>query len=296
MKCYFRCLVLILPLFALVWSGCGTDKNPSALDPEQQAEIAAKPSVEKKGISIEKLTSRRSITMVDGAVLEKSVFIFYKEGLESGSAGEEGALKNGKDKCKDCGKKCFALWAKDAEWRTTEPYAVDASGSGLSRNAVTSGIEDGLAAWDEEVAFDIFGELDKKAQVDGADDVAPDGKNEVLFGEIADPGIIAFTIVWGKFGGSRKYRELVEWDLVFNSNESWGDAGDTDETGLGDISVMDLQNIATHEIGHAAGLDHPSEQCTEETMYPFAERGETKKRTLHTGDIEGIKALYENKH
>lgn len=297
MNRYFRYLVLILPLFILVWSGCGTDKNPSASDLEQQAEIAAKPSVKKKGVSIEKLASRRSITLADGAVLEKSVFIFYAEGIGIGSIGVEGTLKNENGKCKDCGKKCFALWAKDAEWRTTEPYVVDASGSGFrQKKAVVASIETSLAAWDEEVAFDIFGERDKKAQVDGADDVAPDGKNEILFGEIADPGIIAVTIVWGKFGGSRNYRELVEWDLVFNSNESWGNAGDTNETGLGDISVMDLQNIAVHEIGHAVGLDHPSEECTEETMYPFAERGETKKRTLHAGDIEGIKALYENKH
>ena len=57
---------------------------------------------------------------------------------------------------------------------------------------------------------------------------------------------------------------------------------------------MDSLNIANHEAGHVAGMDHPAKKCTEETMYPFAEQGETKKRTLHTGDIQGIKELYGN--
>jgi len=294
MKRYFRYSIPIVLLFALVWSGCDSGRSPSAPDSGQQAEIAAKPSGEKKGISIEKLKRPRSITLADGGVLEKRVFVFFAEGFETPYKGEEGDLEKGKDKCKDCGKKCFEFWAKSARWKTTEPYVLDAGGSGLTRNSVISSMEASLGTWDEEVAVAIFGKRDKKSQVDGADDEAPDGKNEIMFEEIADPGVIAVTIVWGIFQGSQRSRELVEWDLVFNSGESWGDAGDTNETELGDTSVMDLQNIATHEVGHAAGMNHPPEQCTEETMYPFSERGETKKRTLHTGDKQGIEELYEN--
>ena len=55
---------------------------------------------------------------------------------------------------------------------------------------------------------------------------------------------------------------------------------------------MDFENIAQHELGHAFGLGHPSDTCTEETMYRFASNGETKKRDLYDGDIAGIKALY----
>jgi len=55
---------------------------------------------------------------------------------------------------------------------------------------------------------------------------------------------------------------------------------------------MDFENIATHELGHAAGMGHPSDSCTEETMYRFADFGEIKKQTLEAGDIAGIKALY----
>ena len=56
--------------------------------------------------------------------------------------------------------------------------------------------------------------------------------------------------------------------------------------------AFDFANVATHEIGHAVGLDHPGNSCTEETMYAYVDFGETKKRTLNAGDILGAQALY----
>ena len=50
--------------------------------------------------------------------------------------------------------------------------------------------------------------------------------------------------------------------------------------------------MAAHEFGHSAGMDHPDDSCTEETMYAFSDEGETKKRTLNAGDIAGINKLY----
>ena len=55
---------------------------------------------------------------------------------------------------------------------------------------------------------------------------------------------------------------------------------------------MDFDNIATHEVGHAVGMGHPGDSCTEETRYRFAGTEETKKRTLFDGDKAGIAALY----
>lgn len=285
-------LYSILLVCALAWSGCDTGESPSASNPEEPGGIAAKSPGKKGGVKIDKLKRPRSITLADGAILEKQVFVFFEEGFETQYGNEEGNLKNKKDKCKDCGKKCFGFWAKGARWKTTEPYVLDVDGSGLTPHFVASRLEGSLDAWDQEVTADIFGERNQASQVDGPDDDAPDGKNEVMFGEIADPGVIAVTIVWGVLKGSPDRRELTEWDLVFNANLTWGDAGATDETEPGDTSVVDLRNIATHEAGHAAGMDHSSEKCTEETMYPFAELGETKKRTLHAGDVQGIGVLY----
>jgi len=47
-----------------------------------------------------------------------------------------------------------------------------------------------------------------------------------------------------------------------------------------------------HEIGHAMGMGHPDNSCTEETMYYRAGVEEDKKRTLEEGDMVGIQILY----
>ena len=44
---------------------------------------------------------------------------------------------------------------------------------------------------------------------------------------------------------------------------------------------MDIQNIVTHEIGHAVGLSH-SPNDPQSTMFPTSKTGETLRRTSRT--------------
>ena len=70
------------------------------------------------------------------------------------------------------------------------------------------------------------------------------------------------------------------------------DRADYDWANDGSSGAMDFENIAQHELGHAFGLGHPRDDCTNETMFRFADFGETMKRDLHYGDIAGISSLY----
>ena len=209
---------------------------------------------------------------------EARVVFHHKHGHSGGPGG--GGNGGGGDST------CFQTFGKGVEWKTTEPYVLDTTNSdGLSSAFVKSATATSFETWDSEVGFDIFGSEDTSSVVDGPDTVSPDDKNEVMFGSISGSAI-AVTIVWGIFIGPPGQREIVEYDVVFDDPDFvWGDA-------TSDPTVMDYQNIASHEFGHALGLDHPSDSCTEETMYAFGTEGETKKRDLNAGDIAGVNKVY----
>jgi len=195
--------------------------------------------------------------------------------------------KGGNDGGDDTESSCYAFLGNGAAWKNTEEYIVDPkNNAGLSEAVILSLVADGLDTWDQEVAFDIFG-VEGAGVVDGADSSAPDGKNEVLFGDISSNGTIGVTTVWGVFKGKPSNRELVEWDMVLDDADySWtAQASSTPGN-------MDFSNIFVHEAGHALGLGHPADSCAEESMYRFAGEGEDKKRTLEAGDIAGVNNLY----
>jgi hypothetical protein len=219
----------------------------------------------------------------NGRLIEGYAFVHpRKEHAKPDGAGGGKGGKGGNESSS-----CFALMAKGARWRVTEPYIVDTSNQdGLAASYIEEHMAASMIEWDKQVTFDIFGPQ-INGVVDGADASAPDGKNEMYFGAINEPGVIAVTTVWGVFSGPARFRELVEWDQVYNDPDFvWGDATS------GDPSIMDFANIAAHELGHAAGLTHPDNSCIEDTMYMYASPGETKKRDIEAGDISGIQALY----
>jgi len=180
---------------------------------------------------------------------------------------------------------CYGFLSKGAKWKTVEPYMVDSTNTrGLEGSFVTSNLAMDIGKWETAAGVSILGD-EIAGIVDGADTVSTDGKNEVMFGDIEQENAIAVAIVWGIFGGPPPFRQLVEWDMVFDDVDfDWG---------IGEADKMDFENIATHELGHAVGLgDLYTSECSEQTMYGYATEGETKKRTLEAGDITGITKLY----
>ena len=109
-----------------------------------------------------------------------------------------------------------------------------------------------------------------------------DGADTLVWGNYPTEGVIAVTIL----GYNPATKEIVEFDVVFDTDYGWST---TEESGK-----MDLQNIATHELGHGVGLDDVTQdKASEETMYAYSTFGEIKKRDLYLGDQEGITRLYD---
>jgi len=109
-----------------------------------------------------------------------------------------------------------------------------------------------------------------------------DYENAITFGNYPTAGVIAVTTVW--YNPATK--AIVEFDVMFDTDWTWGDA-------TASSTVMDLQNIATHELGHGVGLaDVYDTVCSTVTMYGHSDYGEIQKKTLETPDITGLQTLY----
>jgi hypothetical protein len=95
-------------------------------------------------------------------------------------------------------------------------------------------------------------------------------------------GAIAVNIYW--YSGST----ILHNDCCFNNyNFTW--------SGSGQAGRMDVQNIAAHEFGHNLSLGDLYDAGSREfTMYGYSGYGETKKRTLESDDINGIRYIYPN--
>ena len=93
--------------------------------------------------------------------------------------------------------------------------------------------------------------------------------------------VIAINSVWYETDGT-----ILDSDIIYNGeNFRWSCTG-----GGG---MMDVQNLATHEIGHSLSLaDLYNGEDFDKTMFGYVTLGETKKRTLHPDDRAGISYLY----
>ncbi len=134
-------------------------------------------------------------------------------------------------------------------------------------------------AWDAVTADLLVGDKTEKS---GTTSVQQNEENAVFFGNYPTTGVIAVATVWI----DRRSKTLLECDIMFDTDYTWGDA-------TVDSSVMDLQNIATHELGHCFNLaDIYDSSLSYLTMYGYSEYGEVKKRDLADGDIAGIQSLF----
>ncbi|KTB48315.1 hypothetical protein DEALK_11610 [Dehalogenimonas alkenigignens] len=119
------------------------------------------------------------------------------------------------------------------------------------------------------------------------------GTNEVGWVDISNqyPNAIAVTMIWY----NSLTKEITEVDMAMNSYLPWAQSvisGDPDQAS-GVTGHYDVQNIATHEVGHWLMLgDLYNKPTMTQTMYGYGSLGEVSKRSLESGDLAGLRAIY----
>ena len=169
-----------------------------------------------------------------------------------------------------------------AKWPGASPdvhYRVNPNTSDVSGEEVA--IQAAANTWSTVSGAD-FQFVDDGAT--GATQAGYNGTNEVMWRNLGASGTIAANYWWTD--GSGNY---LEFDQEYNDSYTWSTTGAA--------GTFDVQNIATHELGHALGLrdlygDVGAPNDMQKTMYGFGDTAETKNRTLEPDDQAGVIWIY----
>ena len=165
------------------------------------------------------------------------------------------------------------------QWGTLSVnFYVNPTNLDVSESAATSALQTGMNVWNTQSGTGFrFGYAGRVSDTT----TGYDNRNVILFRNQSNGSTIASTYTWASNG------VLVDADIVF-----W-DGGFQFFTGSsGCTGGAYIEDIASHELGHALGLDHSS--VTDATMYPAYASCTTDWRTLSSDDIAGAQALYAN--
>ena len=77
--------------------------------------------------------------------------------------------------------------------------------------------------------------------------------------------------------------QIIDADVLFNGS-------DFKFTTSSESFSFDVQDVATHELGHLLGLDHSG--CAGSTMYPYVDPSVILHRSLSADEVRGIESAY----
>ena len=233
----------------------------------------------------------------DPANFDKLVFIHYPKEIpaKGGTPGPPDGNGGGDKGDKEDGGKAWYKYS-GIHWEDSALPVLFKLSTGNS--AWLEAINDSFQTWEDDP--DSYVDFEYAGGFTGTPssfigDGSMNGDNEVGWVSISEsyPNAIAVTLVWYNiFTGL-----IAEVDMAMNGDFLWSQtdipAGTDPNIVVGDSSSYDVQNIVTHEVGHWLLLeDLYQKPAGDQTMFGYGSKGELKKRSLESGDLAGLQAIY----
>jgi hypothetical protein len=165
----------------------------------------------------------------------------------------------------------FAKWGSTSVVVYANPNNAD-----VTATAAETAFKVGLNAWNTQARSKFHYVYGGRV---GDTSTGYDGRNVTVFRNASSGSALATTYSW--WSGST----LVDSDIVV-----WGGAYRFYTGTSGCSGGAYLEDVLTHELGHALGLSHSGDAAA--TMYPSYSYCSTTMRTLAADDIAGAQALY----
>ena len=171
----------------------------------------------------------------------------------------------------------YSLYAKWPSVPVT--FYINPANSDVTSAAATAALQFAMNVWNQSGSSFRY-------QYGGpASDTATkyDNRNVVLFRNTTNGGAIATTYSWWDSNNQLLDSDIIVWDGGFKFF--------TGTSGCGTYAnAAYLEDVATHEFGHALGLNHSSTSgATMQSGYRYCSQ---TQRTLASDDINAAKALY----
>jgi hypothetical protein len=215
-------------------------------------------------------------------------------------------------------------WAQSCVFLTAYPKDLE---SMMTEEEILGAVNASAATWSKGSDACTYLQIMPTSSADASPHAANDGHNNVLFRNDSwckqtstgacdpavsyDPAALALTSV----SASTSTGLIKDADIEVNAfHFRWADLVLHPELAGAGMSIHDLQNAVTHEMGHLIGLDHtcylqppapldnngnPIPDCADAppdvlatTMFPSANPGDIDKRTLAPDDQQAVCDIY----
>jgi hypothetical protein len=167
---------------------------------------------------------------------------------------------------------------------------------GLTQTEARDAVRNGFQYWEDVPTATIaFQEI---SQASGGGFDTWDGYNTMTFndpdGDLGTGTLAAnipvYTSSQSMVTNGVTFYRMTDADIVFNDGISYGTNAEAASPSCWSSPVTDIEGVATHEIGHLLGLDHPDVQ--DATMYYAIGQCDPSSVTLEISDINGVTFIY----